>query len=303
MMKHDLNSIYHFAKSVEFGGFAQTERALGIPKSKLSRHLSLLEDSLGVKLIHRTSRQFVLTETGRRFYEHCHAMLIELESAEESIELMRKEPQGSIKMTCPVGLLKFHVGSILAEFMATYSKVELHLEATNRIVDVIAEGVDIALRVRPLPLEDCGLVARVLSHREQCLVASPRLVQENGLPKEPDELRQLPSLSRANQHEQHIWRLTNSSGKLKEITHSPRYTTTDMYALKEAAVRGVGVVQLPKLMLSQELKHGSLVRLLPQWHPQTEAIHLVFISRRGLLPSVRALIEFLAQKYSSFEES
>lgn len=234
-------------------------------------------------------------------------MLVEAEAAQEMVDTHQAEPRGIIKLTCPVRLLNFHVGAMLADFMVQYPHVTVHLEATNRRVDVLAEGVDIAIRVRPLPLEDSDLVLRVLSDRGQCLVASPGLVEQLGMPADPEDLGRFPSLSRSTPHESHAWMLqAQRDGEIKggEITvpYTPRYVTTDMPALMSAALAGVGVVQLPILMVGEQLKSGALVALLPDWPPRREVIHVVFPSRRGLLPSVRALIDFLADRYASFEE-
>lgn len=301
-MPQDLNDLYYYAKAVEFGGFTPAGRALGIPKSTLSRRVAQLEARLGVRLVQRSTRQFVVTEAGQRYYEHCRAMLVEVDAAQESIDTIHAEPCGRIRVTCPVGLLNFHVADMLAEFMSHYPRITVNLEATNRRVDVIAEGIDIALRVRPFPLDDSDLVLRVLSDRGQCLVASPDLIQQCGVPEKPEDLAALPSLSRGGPHESHAWVLQREGEAEIVINHRPRYTTTDMFALKTAALAGVGVVQLPLLMLTEELAQGRLVRLLPAWAPRREIIHLVFPSRRGLLPSVRALIDFLVEKYASFEE-
>ena len=301
-MHHDLNDFYYFAKAVEYGGFAPAGRALGIPKSKLSRRVAQLEEQLGVRLIQRSTRHFVMTDAGQHYYQHCRAILVEVEAAQESIEAMQAEPRGIIKVTCPVGLLNFHVGGMIAEFMAKYPKIIVHLEATNRRVDVLGEGIDIALRVRPLPLEDSGLVLRILSDRGQCVVAAPQLIEKYGIPKTPEDLLSLPSLSRSAPHESHFWILQKHNEKEIVVHHTPRYSTTDMFALKDAVLAGVGIVQLPILMLTEEIESGSLIKLLPEWTPRREAIHLVFASRRGVLPSVRALIDFLVEKYSLFEE-
>lgn len=300
---YDLNDLYYFVKVVEHGGFAPAGRMLGMTKSKLSRRIALLEERLGVRLIQRSSRIFQVTDVGRKYYEHCLAMLIEAEAAQESVEQLQAEPAGSIKITCPVGLLHFHAGEILAEFMSRYPRVTVYLEATNRRVDLLSEGVDVALRVRPLPLEDSDLVVRVLSDRGQCLIASPDLVARmNGLPTRPEDLQHWPSLSRATPHELHAWILTNGAGDFKKIAFNPRYVTTDMHALKIAALAGVGVVQLPLLMLQDEIDDGLLIRLLPDWEPRREMIHLVFPSRRGMLPSVRALIDFFVERYAIINE-
>ncbi|WP_258868899.1 LysR family transcriptional regulator [Alkalilimnicola ehrlichii] len=202
---HDLNDMYYFVKAVEHGGFAPAGRALGLPKSKLSRRIALLEDRLGVRLIHRSTRQFVVTEVGRRYYGHCRAMLIEAEAAQEVIDGVVGEPRGVIRMACPVGLLHFHVSTMLAEFMSRCPQVTVHLEATNRRVDLIAEGIDLALRVRPLPLEDSDLAFRILSDRSQRLVAHPELISRHGTPTDPWALSDWPSLFRGTAEENPTW--------------------------------------------------------------------------------------------------
>lgn len=299
----DLNDLYYFVQVVEHGGFAPAGRALAMPKSKLSRRIAQLEERLGTRLIQRSTRRFVVTEVGQRYYQHCRAMLVEAEAAQEAIDSLQVEPQGIIRLTCPVGLLHFHVNQMLADFMLRYPKVVVHLEATNRRVDVLSEGVDVAIRVRPLPLEDSGLVMRVLSDRGQCLVASPKLIAEHGQPHTPEQLADWPSLSRSDMpNERHSWVLQHDDGREVVVPHQPRYVTSDMLALRAAAVAGVGIVQLPILMLTEEARQGTLVRVLPDWAPRREVIHLVFPSRRGMLPAVRALIDFLAEQYASFAE-
>lgn len=300
----DLNDLYYFVKVVESGGFAPAERAIGIPKSKLSRRVAALEERLGVRLMHRSTRRFSVTDIGQRYFEHCQAMLVEAEAAQEAVEQVRGEPCGTIKVTCPVGLLHFHVGQMVGEFMRCYPRISVQLEATNRRVDVLAEGVDVALRVRPLPLEDSDLILRILSDRGQCLVASPDLVdQMGGFPENPESLAQWPALTRSGTLADQIWTLYDQAGKRKDVTYTPRYATTDMEALKKAALSGAGVVQLPLLMLNEELASGALVWLLPDWEPRREVIHLVFPSRRGMLPAVRAFIDYLAERYSQINEN
>ncbi len=298
----DLNDLYYFVKVVEHGGFAPAGRALGVPKSRLSRRVALLEERLGVRLIHRSTRHFALTDVARPYYEHCRAMLVEAEAAQETIDTLAAEPSGTIRLTCPIGLLNFHVGDMLARFMAQCPRVQIHLEATNRRVDVLGEGVDLAIRVRPRPLEDSDLAHRVLSDRGQCLVASPALIERMGPLENPQDLARWPSLSRAVPQEHQVWVLENARGETVTVPHSPRYITTDMLALKSAALAGVGVVQLPVLMLSEALESGALVSVLSDWQPPREVIHIVFPSRRGMLPSVRALIDFLADCYEIFQE-
>ncbi|SFR43898.1 DNA-binding transcriptional regulator, LysR family [Marinobacter gudaonensis] len=300
----DLNDLLYFVKVVEAGGFAPAERAIGVAKSKLSRRIAGLEERLGVRLLHRSTRRFSVTDIGQRYYEHCRAMLIEAEAAQEAVDQVRGEPCGTIRVTCPVGLLNFHVGEMVGEFLNRYPRVSMELEATNRRVDLMAEGVDVALRVRPLPLENSDLVLRVLSDRGQCLVASPGLVERmGGEPKTPESLSQWPAMTRSQSLADQVWVLNHTDGERKDIAYSPRYATTDMEALKKAALAGAGVVQLPLLMLGDELANGALVWLLPDWEPRREVIHLVFPSRRGMLPAVRAFIDFLAECYAQIQEN
>ena len=295
---HDLNDLYYFVLVVDHGGFAPAGRALGIPKSKLSRRIALLEERLNTRLLMRTTRQFAVTEIGQTFYMHCKAMLVEAEAAEEAIAVTQAEPRGIVRVTCPVALLDAQVADILAAFMVQCPLVEIHLEETNRRVDVVAEGIDVAIRVRPPPLEDSELIMRVLSERGQCLVASPALLERVGKPSVPADLTHLPSLGLGLPQGEHVWNLFGPNGVHASIRHQPRLITRGMLALRAAAVAGVGIVQLPTMLLRAQFERGELVTVLPDWAPRREIVHAVFASRRGQLPSVRALIDFLADQFA-----
>ncbi|POU73944.1 LysR family transcriptional regulator [Leclercia sp. LSNIH6] len=298
----DLNDFAWFVKVVEHVGFAAAGRALDLPKSRLSRRIAQLEARLGVRLIQRTTRQFTVTEVGQTFYQHCKAMLIEAEAAEEAVAALQAEPRGLVRITCPVTLLHVHVGPMLAKFMAHYPGINLQLEATNRRVDLVAEGVDIAIRVRPRPFDDSDLVLRVLADRGHCLVASPQLIQRLGMPTMPSELSAWPGLSLGEGRQVHKWALSGPEGAKAEIHFQPRLMTTDMLALREAAIAGVGLVQLPILMVKEQLASGALIKVLEEWEPRREVIHAVYPSRRGLLPSVRTLVDFLTEEYARMVE-
>ncbi len=155
----DLNDLYYFVSVVDHGGFAAAGRALGIQKSRLSRRILQVEERLDVRLLNRSSRRFSVTEIGREFYDRCVAMLVEAEAAEQVIAKVRAEPRGVVRMSCPVALLNSQFGALIARFMVVNPAVEVHLESTNRRVDVIAEGFDVAIRVRFPPLEPTDLVA------------------------------------------------------------------------------------------------------------------------------------------------
>lgn len=298
----DLNDLYYFAQVVDHGGFAPAGRALGLPKSKLSRRIALLEARLGAQLLLRSTRRFAVTEAGRGYYAHCRAMLTEAEAAEESIALAHAEPRGVIRMSCPVALLATRVADMLADFLVRHPRVELHLEETNRPVDVVAEGFDLALRVRPPPIEDSELVMRVLSDRGQCLVAAPALLERLGVPAGPADLPRFPSMVLGQPQDEHRWILHGPDGALAEVRHRPRYVTRAMPALRSAAVAGAGIVQLPRMMIADAFGRGELVPVLSGWEPRREIIHAVFASRRGQLPAVRRLIDHLVESFGRLVE-
>lgn len=298
----DLNALQLFVQVVAHGGFSAAGRALGMPKSKLSRRIAQLEEELGVRLIQRSTRRFAVTEVGQEYLRHCTAMLVEADAAQAAIDRTRSAPQGLVRMSCPTALLDYQVGDMVARFMSAHPRVVVHLESTNRRVDVIGEGFDIAVRVRFPPLEDTDLVMKVLGDSTQRLVASPELLAAAPVPLTPQALSALPSLDEGPAHRDHVWRLQGPEGALVDVGHAPRLVTDDRLALRLAALRGVGIVQLPTMMVWHDLKAGLLVDVLPQWTPKPGIVHAVFPSRRGLLPAVRELIDFLAGEYDVLAE-
>jgi DNA-binding transcriptional LysR family regulator len=298
----DLNDLFYFAMVVEHGGFSQAGRALAMPKSKLSRRIALLEERLGVRLIQRSTRRFSVTEIGQDYYRHCKAMLVEAEAAEDAIALSRAEPRGVLRLACPIALLHARIGDMLADFLALHPQVTLQLDATNRRVDVVGEGVDVAIRVRPPPLEDSDLVVRVLARRVWCTAASPTLLKRLGTPKVPADLAMMPTVDLASPAQVHAWEYAGPEEVTASVHHRPRLVSDDMIALRSAAVAGVGVLMLPRMMITDELASGALVPILPQWQPRHGIVHAVFPSRRGLLPAVRALIDYLAERFDALQE-
>lgn len=297
----DLNDLYYFVQVVDHGGFAPAARVLGEQKSKLSRRIQALEDRVGVRLINRSSRHFSVTEIGRAYYDRCRAMLVEAEAADLILEQVRSEPAGVVRVSCPIGLLNFHLAPVFAQFMKAYPAVQLQLESTNRRIDVIAEGFDVAIRVRFPPLEASDLVMRQLDISSQCLVASPELLSEPLA--SPQDLARLPSLSMSSPHDKPMWNLEHADGQVISIPYKPHLMTEDLSVLREAALAGVGVVQMPTMAIWQDIQGGRLIHVLPEWRPKAGIVHAVFPSKRGLLPSVRALLDFLAEQCTEKRES
>lgn len=289
----DLNDLVFFAKVVEFNGFSAASRQLGIPKSRLSRRISLLEERMGVRLLHRTSRQLVVTPTGQLFYERCQAVVSLSESARDVIQQAVAEPKGPLRISCPITLAQCWLNQVLAEFLLAYPKVRVSMLVTNRRVDPVDEHMDLVLRVRRQPFEDSSLVVRRLGQTTDLLVASPAFLVDRGEPREPQELSGWPTLSLPSNGDRHVWTLRND-GTVAEVAHEPRLVTEDMFALKQAAMDGVGVSLLAEVVCRDEIKRGLLKVVLPQWRCPISEIQAAFPTRRGMLPAVRALIEFMA---------
>lgn len=290
----DLNDLYYFAQVVEHAGFAPAARALGMQKSKLSRRIGLLEDRLGVRLVQRSSRSFSVTELGQEYYRQCRAMLIEAEAAQAVIDSVQSEPQGVVRMSCPPALLDYQFGDLIAHFMAAHPKVRVHLKALNRRVDVIAESYDLTVRVGVEAIEQADLMMRKLGETEQRLIVSPAFLKDCPPIEAPTDLSSLPSLDFGLPQNAHVWRLHHADGRTAEVHHQPRLVTDDLAALRAAALNGVGVAQVPTLMVESDIAAGRLIDVLPQWRPRNEIVYAVFPSRRGLLPSIRALLDFLS---------
>jgi DNA-binding transcriptional LysR family regulator len=297
-MTYDLNDLYFFAKVIEHGGFSPASRALGMVPSQLSRRIARLEQQLGVHLLHRTTRSISLSAAGETFYRHCVAMLAEVEAARAAMERTRAAPYGVVRMSCPVGLLLSEVSPILARYLSDNPGVRVNLEATNRRVDVVEEGFDLALRVRFPPLEDSDLAVRPLAQSNGALVCSPWFISRYGEPGDVQDLARLPTLSMVRPGDRYAWSLTRGDGTAAEVRLNPRLVTDDLTTLREAALQGVGIAMLPFSLIRKDLSEGALVQVLPQVQLPSGLVHAVFPSRRGLVPAVRALIDALAEGFA-----
>jgi DNA-binding transcriptional LysR family regulator len=291
-----LEGFYYLVQVVDHGGFARAARALGIPKSRLSRHVAALETELNTRLVNRSTRRFVVTEVGREVYRHATAMLAQADAAVEAVEFARSEPRGTIKLSCPVALAQWALAGILPGFLQQYPAVRLQLHVSNRRVDVLSEGFDIALRVRSQPSGEDGLVMRVFGQVNEYLVASPAYLARTGEPSDPAQLAGRDTLDYAGEFERRPWELTGPEGQRAPVEHTPRVVCHDFVVLRAATLAGLGVARLPETVVREDLKSGTLERVLPGWNSPQGILHVVFPTRRGLLPAVRALIDFLAQK-------
>jgi DNA-binding transcriptional LysR family regulator len=297
----DLNDMVFFAEVAERGGFAAASRALGIPKSRLSRRVADLEAQLGVQLMQRSTRRLSLTSAGELYLKHCAAMRDAAQAAAEAVAQVQTEPRGTVRLSCPVTLAQSSVGPLLPRFMALYPAVRVDMRVLNRPVDLIEEGVDLALRVRPEVEDSATLVAKIFGISRGILVGNPDQLQRQGPVLVPTDLSKLDTVSMSTGDGRTNWRLEGPAGKVTVHSHVPRYVADDLLTLKFAVVQGTGVSVLPDYMCRNELKTGKLAEVLPGWGPTPGITHMMFPARRALVPAVRRLIDFLVENLDSDE--
>lgn len=293
----DLNDLFYFAKVVEHGGFSAAARLLGVPKSRLSRRIAELETRLDARLLQRTTRKMALTDVGERFLRHCQAMLLEAEQAEEVVASLTVEPRGRLRVSCPTELAHAMLRPMITDFLQQYPLVQLDMILTNRRVDLREEGVDVALRVREEGDEDPTLIARVLRPAQAFLVAAPSLVEGRSI-LVPDDLQLLPALGGLEADRRIHHYLRDAQGNRREVVLEARLGIEDFDVRKHAVLAGLGFSMLPQMNCEAELRDGSMVRLLPDWHLPGGHLQAVYTHRRGLLPAVRAWIEHLVEAFS-----
>lgn len=291
----DLNDMMYFAEVVERGGFAAAGRSLGLPKSRLSRRVAELEARLGVRLLQRTTRKLSLTAVGEIYLRHCNAMRQEALAAEEAVAQMQIEPRGELRISCPVTLAQSTLGYLIPRYLALYPKVKVDLRVTNRVVDLVEEGVDIALRVRPT-LDDSGsLVVKQLGATCSYLLASPEQLRRQGVPSGPQDLTRLDTVAMSAMEGRCSWVLVGPQGQEYMFQHQPRYVADDLQTLKLAVLAGTGISFLPETLSKAELQARLLVPVLPGWLLRPGQVHAVFPSRRGQVPAVRSFLDFMGQ--------
>lgn len=294
----DLNDMLYFAEVVDKGGFAAAGRALGIPKSRLSRRIAELEEGLGVRLLHRTTRKLSLTEAGELYHRHAAGVRDQAQAAADAVAQVQSEPRGTIRVACPVTLAQSTIGVIMPAFLARYPHVKVDMRVSNRVVDLVEEGVDVALRVRQT-LDDSGsLVIKNFGLTRTLLLASPGLLERQGRPRTPEDLAKMDSIN-MSADTRAAWTIVGPGGEVFTFQPQPRYIADDLLTLKYAARCGTGICVLPDYMCREELEKGALVEALPGWAPRPGIFHAVFPSRRGLVPAVRKFLDFLGDNITA----
>lgn len=294
-MLTDLDDFYCFALVVEHGGFSAAERATDIPKSKLSRRVYNLEEHLGVRLIQRSSRHFAVTDIGMDIYQHAQDMMNAAQAAHDLIDHLSSKPRGVIKVSLPVSIAQNEIAKILPDFLKQYPEIKVQLSVTNRRIDVINEGIDVALRVRFNLDNDPNLIIRQFQRIEQHLVASQAYLNEYGNLTHPDQLAEHRILSMIDDHLDQQLTLHDRENKSRKFKINPVVMGSDLMMLAQLARQGCGIALLPDSVTADLVRHGELVRVLPDWNTPHGVFHAVYPSRRGQLPSVRVFIEYLVE--------
>ncbi|HEX4158965.1 MAG TPA: LysR family transcriptional regulator [Rhizomicrobium sp.] len=289
----DLNDLNFFAAVVTNGGFSAAARALAIPKSRISRRVNALESQLGVRLIERSTRRFSVTEVGKEVYRHARAAVAEAESVAEVVSRLKAEPQGLVRVSCPQGMDRILCVE-LPNFLDRHPKLHVQVIVSNRRVDLIEEGIDIAVRVREKLDSDVEFQVKILGRAKVGLYASPHFLAASGKPEKPSEIAQFSTLGHTERVGFDRWHLRDANGNEETVTHHPRLAASQFEILTQAAIDGLGIALLPEPSAWNALQDRRLERVLSEWSSPEGIIHLVFTSRRGLLPSVRATIDFLA---------
>jgi DNA-binding transcriptional LysR family regulator len=289
----NLNDLNFFAQAVDSGGFASAARRLGCPKSTVSKRVAALEAALGVQLLHRSSRRFTLTDVGRDVYDHARAVMIEAEAAEAVVHRRLAEPSGTVRITASVPTAQFQLADRLPILARHYPKLRLQLHVTDRFIDLVQDGFDIAVRSHFDPLPDSDLIQRRMNEEPITLVAAPRYVAQRGEPLTPESLSDHDGLMTTMAGRP--WRLSDAGGRTVEIAPRPQLHADESVVLMSAAEAGLGIVCLPEMISAQAIQEGRLVRVLPTWTAGRVTTTLLTPHKRGQLPAVRAVIDFLAQ--------
>ena len=299
MARLDLNDFYLFVHVVDRGGFTAAGRTLGMPKSTLSHRMQQLESELGVRLLSRTSRRFGMTEAGEEFYRHAAAMLQEAELAETSVRHRLAEPTGTLRCTAGVATMQFAMADVIADFLLAHPKVNVVAHAADRTVDIVGENYDVAIRAHSDPLPDSNLVQRTLAPVPWFLFAGAGYVAAHGAPATPDDLAGHPSLFMTRSNMAPAWRLRHTgTGKEEAVVPlTPRLHSDDMVSLRQAAIKGLGIVALPSYIGRSAVRDGALMRVLPDWIAGDSTITALMPCRKGMLPSVRVFLDHLAAEF------
>ena len=291
----DLDGIAVFVKVVQAGSFSQAAKLLNMPNSTVSAKVAALEKRLGVTLLQRTTRRLHLTEPGAGYFRRCLQALEGLQAAESELESERSETKGVLRLTAPVELGRSALPPVLDVLMKRHPAIEIDLIITNRLVDLVAENIDVAVRAGPL--KDSALIAKRFVLGQFGLWASPSYLKNNSVPRNPDELKEHDCLRFAPFTGRKL-QLTNGRERA-QIALAGRITADDFEALRALAVLGWGIALLPSFLCAEEAKERKLVSVLPNWRGDSVSISVVYPAQRFVAPKIRAFITAAEELWSA----
>jgi len=288
------DTILAFVRVAETGSFSEAARRLNLSKSMISRQVSALEADLGVRLLHRTTRSLSPTEAGRAYLERCQRILADLDEANLLVSHLQAVPRGRLRVSAPLSFGVGHLSSCLPGFLERYPEIELEMGFTDRHVDLVEEGWDVAVRIGRLA--DSSLIVRRLAPVRRLAAASPAYLERRGTPTRPEELAGHDCLAHGGRiHSE--WRFTGDDGKPLQVEVRGRFDADNGDVLRDMALAGLGIVLLPSFFLGDDIRAGKLVPLLEKYVPLDSSLNAVYPHGRHLSPKVRAFVDHLAATF------
>jgi len=295
-----LGAMQVFVRTVELGSMSAAAVELDLSSQLAGRHVRALEEALGVKLLNRTTRRQSLTDGGRLFYERAKNILAEMEAAQTQIDESRALPRGRLRISAPITFGSKALAPQLAAFMNQFPDVTVELSLTNRTVDLVDEGFDVAFRTGELP--DSGLIARPLAPHRLVLCASPAYLKARGQPRTPEDLRKHECLVFAHTSLRTQWSFEGPDGAAR-VPIKGRFSTDSGEALRAAAVAGVGIILQPTELLAEDIQAGLLTRLLKKFEPTPRPLHVLYAPDRRMTPKLRAFLDFAASAFGATDSA
>lgn len=289
----DLEGVEVFVKVVEAGSFTEAGKQLGLPKSTVSRRISRLEDTLGVRLLQRTTRKLALTDAGTAYFERVAPALHSVRAADVEVGEMQSTPRGNVRVTAPFDFGTSFLADIATQFVDSHPEIRVDVSLTDQMIDLIAEGYDLAFRGGKL--EDSSLVARPVGRGKSWLVASPSYLAERGAPETPEELENHECVLFRSADGQSRWALEGPEGATSTVAVSGRVNADEYGFVKSVVLTGRGIGCIPWLLCSRDLAGGRLVRVLPGWGAPGGQMHLVYPSARYLPQRVVLFRDFVLE--------